>query len=407
MRNAPPPTGAAPLRNRLIAAGIWAVAGLTIAVSLAGILLMAPPRPGTTAGTAASVTAEPGINVATAQLLQLDVLHAPLDTAPDFTLTGQNGTQVSLSQYRGKSVVLSFNDDQCQDLCTLLAQDVTEANHDLGAAAADVVFLSVNANTAHPAVADVKAWTQDHGLASEPNWVFGTGTPAQLKAVADKYHEPLGINPETHDVIHGSELFFINPAGKEAAIGQFGTESANTALFAHGMAQTAADLVPGRAGTPVGGPTPSGGTAAKPAALGQPAPGFTLPTLDKTGTPTSLNGTKGKYTVLNFWASTCTACTQELPALQQAHQDLGSSTAFLGIDVADPAGPATDLAARSHISYPLLADTSGATAGAYQIPGLPFTAIIGPDGTLLLRHPGTFTTEQLEYILHTLEDNPQ
>ncbi len=271
MKTAPPAAG--PRRHRLIAAAIWAVAGLTIAVSLAGILLLARAHPGTTAGTSTSAAVEPGINTATAQLLQLNVLPAPLDAAPDFTLTGQNGTPVSLSRYRGKSVVLSFNDDECQDLCTLLARDVTEANHDLGAAAADVVFLSINANTLHPAVGDVKAWTQDHSLASTPNWVFGTGTPAQLTAVAAKYHVPADIDPETHDVVHGSELFFINPAGKEAAIGQFGTESANTALFAHGIAQMAVDLLPGRAGTTVGGPAPSGTARAKPAAPGQPAPG--------------------------------------------------------------------------------------------------------------------------------------
>ena len=40
---------------------------------------------------------------------------------------------------------------------------------------------------------------------------------------------------------------------------------------------------------------------------------------------------------------------------------------------------------------------------AYRIPGLPFTAIIGLDGTLLVRHPGTFSAEQLEYIIQTLQ----
>ena len=106
---------------------------------------------------------------------------------------------------------------------------------------------------------------------------------------------------------------------------------------------------------------------------------------------------------MNFWASTCSACAGEMPELQKAHTDLGSSVAFLGIDVADPAGPAAALAAKNGTTYPLLAaHTKGTTAGAYQIPGLPFTAIIAPDGTLAVRHPGTFSAEQLEYVLHTL-----
>ena len=383
----------------------WTAAGLAIAVALAGIFLAAL-RPDSPAGSADSAAAQPALSPASAQLLQLDVLSAPLDTAPDFTLTDQNGKNVTLSQYRGKSVVLSFNDDECEDLCTLLAQDVAAASTDLGTAAADVVFLSVNANPLHTAVQDVKTWTDGHGLASAGNWVFGTGTPGQLSTVAADYHVPVSVDAETGEVVHGSELFFIDPAGKEAAIGQFGTGSANTALFAQAMAQTAADLLPGRSGAPVGGPTPSGTAPAGPAILGQPAPAFTLPGLADPGTQLSLDTTKGQYTVVNFWASTCSACIGEMPELQKAHRDLGASVAFLGIDVADPAGPAAALAARSGTSYPLLADTAGTTAGAYQITGLPFTAIVAPDGTLAVRHPGTFSAEQLEYVLHTLENAP-
>lgn len=379
----------------------WAAAGLAIAVALAGIF-MAALRPDAPAGPADAAAAQPDRSSAAAQLLQLDVLSAPLDSAPDFTLTDQNGKNVSLSQYRGKSVVLSFNDDECEDLCTLLAQDVAAANTDLGSTAADVVFLSINANPLHTAVQDVKTWTDGHGLASARNWVFSTGTPAQLADVAASYHVPVSVDPKTGEVVHGSELFFIDPAGKEAAIGQFGTGSANTAPFAQAMAQTAADLLPGRAGAPVGGPAPAGNTPASPAALGKPAPALTLPGLADPGTQHSLDGTKGKYTVVNFWASTCSACAGEMPELQKAHTDLGSSVAFRGIDVADPAGPAAALAAKNGTTYPLLADTKGTTAGAYQIPGLPFTAIIAPDGTLAVRHPGTFSAEQLEYVLHTL-----
>ena len=405
MNTTPPTSDAADRNHRRGLAVAWAAAGLAIAVALAGIFLAAL-RPDAPAVPADPAAAHPAMSPAAAQLLQLDVLSSPLDAAPDFTLTDQHGKNVRLSQYRGKSVVLSFNDDECEDLCTLLAQDVATANTDLGTAAADVVFVSVNANPLHTAVQDVKTWTDGHGLAATDNWVFGTGTPGQLSAVAANYHVPVSVDSRTGEVVHGSELFFIDPAGKESAIGQFGTGSANTALFAQAMAQTAADLLPGRAGRPVGGPAPSGNAPAGPATLGQPAPAFTLPVLADPGTQLSLDGTKGKFTVVNFWASTCSACVGEMPELQKAHHDLGASVAFLGIDVADPAGPAAALAARSGTGYPLLADTNGTTAGAYRIPGLPFTAIIAPDGTLAVRHPGTLSAEQLEYVLHTLTNAP-
>jgi peroxiredoxin len=209
------------------------------------------------------------------------------------------------------------------------------------------------------------------------------------------------VDAKTHEVVHGTELFFIDPAGREAALGQFGTQSANTALFAHAMAQMAVDLLPAAARSPVAGPSDSAAPGA--VALNSPAPGFTLPQLNNPASDVSLTRTRGKYTVVNFWASTCSACLREMPDLQKAHLALGDSVAFLGIDVADPAGPAAALAKKSGVTYPLLADANGTAAGAYRIPGLPFTAIIGPDGTLLVRHPGTFSAEQLEYIIATLQ----
>jgi peroxiredoxin len=175
------------------------------------------------------------------------------------------------------------------------------------------------------------------------------------------------------------------------------------------MAQMAVDLLPQAPGIPVGGPQASAGPAAGPgsATLNAPAPGFTLPQLNDASKNMTLAAAKGKYTVVNFWASTCSACVQELPALETAHRQLGPGVTFLGVDVADPAKSGKALANKSGTTYPLLTDTNGTTAGAYRIPGLPFTAIIGPDGKLLVRHAGTFTSEQLTYIMKNLQQNPQ
>ena len=387
--------------HRRVTVLLWTAAGLAVALSLAAIVAMASSHPLAAAGTSGTAPAEPGIGPAASALLQLDILPPPQDSAPNFALTDQHARLTSIAAYRGKAVVLSFNDDLCQDLCTLLAQDVAAADTDLGAAAKNVVFLSVNVNPLHPSVKDVLTWTNSHGLGANPNWVFATGTARQLARAADQFHVPVTVDPKTHEVIHGTELFFIDPAGKEAALGQFGTQSANTALFAHAMAQMAVDLLPTAARSPVAGPSDSAAPGA--VALNNPAPGFTLPQLNNPTTDVSLAMTRGKYTVVNFWASTCSACLREMPDLQTAHRALGNSVAFLGIDVADPAGPAAALAQKSGVTYPLLADANGTAAGAYRIPGLPFTAIIGPDGTLLVRHPGTFSAEQLEYIIQTLQ----
>ncbi|NVM96956.1 redoxin domain-containing protein [Arthrobacter wenxiniae] len=383
---------------------LWGTGGLMLLMAVAVVLLLpglVPHSPGTT-GAPAGTAVEPGINAAAATLLQLDPQSQPQPVAPALSLTDQNGKHVSLSDYHGKSVVLSFNDDKCQDLCTLLAQDVVAANKDLGAHAKDVVFLSVNANPYYPSTPAIKEWTDSHGLAGASNWVFATGSPPELAKAAASYGVPVELDPRTRSVVHGTELFFIDPAGKEAALGQFGTESASTDLYAHAMAQAAVNLLPDAAAIHVGGPSPAATASQTAASINAAAPAFTLPQLTRPQSTTSLGAFKGKVTVVNFWSSTCTACVAEMPAMEQAFKALGNSTNFVGIDVADNPRDAAAFAAKYGTTYPLLSDGAGTASGAYQVPGLPFTAVIGTDGTLLVRHPGAMTAEQLEYVLQSL-----
>ncbi|MGH9065684.1 MAG: redoxin domain-containing protein [Acidimicrobiales bacterium] len=340
----------------------------------------------------------PGIGLPTGELLALDRFPGSGRQAPDFSLTDQAGQQVSLSQFRGRSVVLSFNDDECTDLCTLLAQDIVAANRDLGSARRNVVWLSVNVNSFHPEVAAVRAWTDGHGLGSQPNWYFGTAQPSRLRPIWAKYGIYVGLGQKAGTVVHGTEMFFIDPSGRERAIAEFGTESASTALFAHGIAQMADDLLPPAERARVGGPAtppPSKGSAA----VGATAPGFSLPYLAGGEGHLGLASLRGRYAVVNFWASTCTVCRTELPALEAAYQEVGSHVAFVGVDVSDSPGAARAMAQRAGITYALLKDAGGAAAAQERITGLPFTVILGPQGRILVRHPGDLTTEQLVYVL--------
>ena len=114
------------------------------------------------AGRAANALTDtaPGIAGADGALLELNVVP-PMSAlaAPAFTLTDQHGRAVSLDQFRGKVVVWSLQDDRCTDMCALFAQSVIQANGDLGPAAKNVVWLSVNANPYYHAPADVLAWS--------------------------------------------------------------------------------------------------------------------------------------------------------------------------------------------------------------------------------------------------------
>ncbi|MCU4186403.1 redoxin domain-containing protein [Acidiferrimicrobium sp. IK] len=390
----------------------WWFAGLGVglAAGLAAVLFVGI---GTGGGPATGggvlvpqVAAAPGINSATARLLSLTVLPSGAPhPAPGFTLTDQHGRPVSPAAFRGDVVIVAPNDDRCTDLCTLLANDIALANQDLGAAAAKVVWLSVNANPFYPTVSDVAAWTDQHGLGGAPNWYFATGTPAALAQVWASYGIEVEQDPASRTVTHSTNLFYIDPSGAERAVAQFGTEAANTSLFAHGIAQMANDLLPASEQVHVGGPEAQEPTKGN-ATVSAVAPTFALPYLDDPSRTFRLSSTRGKVTVINFWASTCTLCRTELPAIEAAYKKTGSQVAFVGVDESDQAGPARQLAAAAGLSYPLVADSGGVAAGGEQIPGLPFTVILDPVGKVLVRHSGAFTAEQLEYLLENYDPAP-
>jgi cytochrome oxidase Cu insertion factor (SCO1/SenC/PrrC family) len=371
--------------------------GVGLAGVLAVILFVGVGVENTNSGDVA-----PGINASSSYLLKLDVLgEANSIPAPNFTLTDQDGRTVSLSQFRGRSVVLSFNDDRCTDICTLLAQDIVVADRDLGSAARHIVFLSVNANPFYPGVRYVRSWTDQHGLGREPNWVFLTGTPAQIEAVWHEYGVEVELDDANRTVVHSTELYFIGPDGRQEAIGSFGTASADTQIYSHTMAQMAADLLPASDQADVAGPSavpPNQSTAA----IGAEMPAFRLPSVTAPGRSFSSSSLRGRFAVLNFWSSTCTACVREMPAIERAYRDLGKSVAFVGVDVADNRSAAAAFARRVGVTYRLVSDSSGTVAANYQIPDLPFTAIVGPRGGLETLHPGAMTTEQLEYLIENL-----
>jgi cytochrome oxidase Cu insertion factor (SCO1/SenC/PrrC family) len=389
-RPAAPPPAKGP--RGLLLGGI----GVAVAAVLAVVLFVGV---GTNGG---EPDVAPGITPVSAYLLQLDVYGQAGASAPNFTLTDQFGRTVSLAQFRGKSVVLTFNDDRCLDICTLLAQDIVVADRDLGSAAKDVVFLSVNANPYYPDVGYVRSWSEQHGLGHTSNWVFATGTPADLTHVWGLYGVEVELDPATRSVVHSTEMYFIGPTGRQQAIGSFGTASADTPTFAHVMAQMANDVLPRVDQVTVAGPSAQLPDQS-PAAIGATVPGFSLPLVNRPTRTLDLAGLRGRFTVLNFWSSTCTACVREMPNLEQAYKDLGQKVNFVGVDVSDDRSAAARFAQRTQVTYPLVSDRSGSVAATYQIPALPFTAVLSPRDVLKSLHPGALTTEQLEYVVENLD----
>jgi thiol-disulfide isomerase/thioredoxin len=100
--------------------------------------------------------------------------------------------------------------------------------------------------------------------------------------------------------------------------------------------------------------------------------------------------------IVNFWASWCGDCVKEMPALA-AYAKSQSKVLVLGIDYLDTQpGAALQLAQRSHVAYPLVADTTGALDQAGALPhiwGLPFTAFVDSSGKVVHVEAGALKTE--------------
>jgi cytochrome oxidase Cu insertion factor (SCO1/SenC/PrrC family) len=167
-----------------------------------------PPRP---TGIPASVS------TSLAALMQLSPV--PHVRAPAFTLTDQSGRPVSLASFRGRTVVLTFMDSHCTDICPFVSREFIDASKDLGPAARRVVFIAVNVNPYHRRVSDVASFSREQRLDSIGSWHFVTGSLKSLRAVWKNYQIFVQAPRPSADVIHTSLIYFIAADGKERYVG--------------------------------------------------------------------------------------------------------------------------------------------------------------------------------------------
>jgi cytochrome oxidase Cu insertion factor (SCO1/SenC/PrrC family) len=193
--------------RRILVSGIIAItlAGLTATA----ILVASRPRPSTLRPSGIP----PSVSASLADLMELSPL--PHHPAPGFTLTDQNGRTMSLSALRGKVVVLEFMDPHCADICPIVSQEFVDAYHDLGPAAAKVVFAAINVNQYHASVAAMAAYSRAHGLTLIPSWHFFTGPLPALRAAWRDYNVEVRAPSPNADIIHTSAVYFLGPGGQE------------------------------------------------------------------------------------------------------------------------------------------------------------------------------------------------
>jgi cytochrome oxidase Cu insertion factor (SCO1/SenC/PrrC family) len=121
---------------------------------------------------------------------------------------------VTLASLRGKVVLLTFLDDTCSVDCPLIAQEFRQAGQLLSADSSHVELVAVNYNPIDIQVGYLQAFDHQEGLDGVPNWLYLTGTRAQLQQVWSHYSVPQAeVLPAGSMIGHGDYAFVIDQAG--------------------------------------------------------------------------------------------------------------------------------------------------------------------------------------------------
>jgi cytochrome c biogenesis protein CcmG/thiol:disulfide interchange protein DsbE len=151
------------------------------------------------------------------------------------------------------------------------------------------------------------------------------------------------------------------------------------AVFAIGLIAAALVLLHGR-----GGRSPSGGAGAldtQAPVVNQPAPNFALP--DMNGRLVKLSDLRGQVVLVNFWATWCIPCRQELPAIQEVYQEQrGQGFTVLEVNEQEPPATVSGFAREMGELPPIVLDRDGSVMQQYKLKGLPDSFVIDRQGNV-------------------------
>jgi peroxiredoxin len=142
--------------------------------------------------------------------------------------------------------------------------------------------------------------------------------------------------------------------------------------------------------TPVN-PTPQ---RPQPPREGMVAQDFALPDLD--GNMVALSQFRGRRVLLNFWASWCVPCRQEIPVMVDLYDELrAAGIEIVAVNVLEEPGVVAQAARHYGMPFPVLLDESGAIQRTYFVRGLPTTYLVDEDGVIRVIHRGELTAASL------------
>jgi peroxiredoxin len=128
---------------------------------------------------------------------------------------------------------------------------------------------------------------------------------------------------------------------------------------------------------------------------------FALETMD--GSKASLSDYGGSVVLVNFWATWCPPCRDEIPHFEEAYQAYkDEGLVVMGVNFQESAAEVEPFVERLGVTYPILLDESGRVVKEYRAVGLPTSVFIDRDGVIQVRHSGYLSEGQLEQYLSEL-----
>lgn len=146
-----------------------------------------------------------------APVFRLTPLDPPRESL-NFALSGQFGKRVSLTDFGGKIVVLTFLYTHCPDICPLITQKLHEIHRLLRGSADRVVFLAVTVDPERDTVQRLHDYSRQFDMLNK--WHFLTGSEEELKPVWDYYWVGKVRKDEKGNVMHQAPIHIIDPQGK-------------------------------------------------------------------------------------------------------------------------------------------------------------------------------------------------